>query len=177
MCSANIGEDRLSPLHSVSLHMTTLFFKKFNISFNFPFKLKFFWAPLAHMSSKRRSSSLVVFGNGRTHTGEVDGSGGSRLANYCLRAPIKWRPQRRPKWRNAGVFFFFFGWGSLGQWVSGWRCRRVGWNYSFPPHPSLKAPVTLWFAGLEEHVLNLPKNQCMIQQKVMDFCFEISHSP
>lgn len=29
----------------------------------------------------------MVFGNGRTHTGEVDGSGGSRLANYCLRAP------------------------------------------------------------------------------------------
>lgn len=89
------------------------------------------------MGSKRLSSSLVVFGNGRTHTGEVDGSGGSRLANYCLRAPTKWKPQWRPKWMNA----------CLGQWVSGWRCRRVGWNCSFPPHPSLKTPVTLWFAG------------------------------
>lgn len=40
----------------------------------------------AHVGLKRTSSSPVVFGNGRTHTGEVDGSGGSRLANYCLRA-------------------------------------------------------------------------------------------
>lgn len=29
----------------------------------------------------------TVFGNGRTHTGEVMGSGGSRLANYGVRAP------------------------------------------------------------------------------------------
>lgn len=37
---------------------------------------------VSHVGAKRPSSSLMVFGNGRTHTGEVDGSGGSRLANY-----------------------------------------------------------------------------------------------
>lgn len=41
-------------------------------------------------------SSLVVFGNGRTHTGEVDGSGGSRLANYCLGASVSYRDNERP---------------------------------------------------------------------------------
>ncbi|KAK1169131.1 hypothetical protein AOXY_G10075 [Acipenser oxyrinchus oxyrinchus] len=34
----------------------------------------------------RMLGCLAVFGNGRTHTGEVTGSGGSRLANYFLRA-------------------------------------------------------------------------------------------
>lgn len=42
---------------------------------------------VVHIGLEGSNSSLVVFGNGRTHTGEVDGSGGSRLANYCLRAP------------------------------------------------------------------------------------------
>lgn len=47
---------------------------------------------------KRPVSSLVVFGNGRTHTGEVDGSGGSRLANYCLGASVSYRDNKRPVW-------------------------------------------------------------------------------
>lgn len=54
----------------------------------------------AHVGLKRTSSSPVVFGNGRTHTGEVDGSGGSRLANYCLRASTslkKTKTQQRQK--------------------------------------------------------------------------------
>lgn len=46
---------------------------------------------VANAGLRRPSSSLVVFGNGRTHTGEVDGSGGSRLANYCLRASTSWK--------------------------------------------------------------------------------------
>lgn len=40
-----------------------------------------------------------VFGNGRTHTGEVTGSGGSRLANYGARAqpaPCEQLPRERP---------------------------------------------------------------------------------
>lgn len=45
-----------------------------------------FFMFLASVSSESPGSSQVVFGNGRTHTGEVDGSGGSRLANYCLGA-------------------------------------------------------------------------------------------
>ena len=57
---------------------------------------------LALEGPTRPGSSLVVFGNGRTHTGEVDGSGGSRLANYCLRASTSTpsSPKRRNVWRN-----------------------------------------------------------------------------
>lgn len=62
---------------------------------------------VANAGLRRPSSSLVVFGNGRTHTGEVDGSGGSRLANYCLRASTSWKRckprQNQPygsKWRH-----------------------------------------------------------------------------
>ncbi|CAK6961382.1 Hypothetical predicted protein [Scomber scombrus] len=50
------------------------------------YKSESLYIPRISLDPKRPSSSLVVFGNGRTHTGEVDGSGGSRLANYCLRA-------------------------------------------------------------------------------------------
>ena len=46
-----------------------------------------------------RSCSLAVFGNGRTHTGELEGSGGSRLANY--RSGSKLRQQRREPERSG----------------------------------------------------------------------------
>ena len=38
-----------------------------------------------------RSRSLAVFGNGRTHTGELEGSGGSRLANYRSGSKLRHR--------------------------------------------------------------------------------------
>lgn len=52
-------------------------------------------------------------------------------------------PREDPTGGQNGGMQRCFGAESLGQWVSGWWCRRVGWNCSFPPHPSLKAPVTL----------------------------------
>lgn len=55
----------------------------------------------------------MVFGNGRTHTGEVDGSGGSRLANYCLRAPIKGGDPDERRDICAGVG----GFGSMSEWL------------------------------------------------------------
>lgn len=52
----------------------------------------------------------------------------------------------------------------LGQWVSGWRCWRVGWNYSFPSLPSLKAPMTRLICRSWGTYLQFTK-QFMIQQK------------
>lgn len=43
------------------------------------------FSPPLPSSRTKPQGSLTVFGNGRTHTGEVVRSGGSRLANYYLR--------------------------------------------------------------------------------------------
>lgn len=53
--------------------------------------------------AKRPSNPLSVFGNGRTHTGEVDGSGGSRLANYCLRVPTSGVESTSPSGRKNNI--------------------------------------------------------------------------
>ena len=79
-------------------------------------------------------SSLVVFGNGRTHTGEVDGSGGSRLANYCLGASVSYRDNKRPVWSQEEKHLKDV----IIQWVSGRWWWRVGWN-SVPP---LRTPAS-----------------------------------
>lgn len=39
---------------------------------------------ISQAQDMKRLTSPAVFGNGRTHTGELCGSGGSRLANYGL---------------------------------------------------------------------------------------------
>lgn len=159
MCSANIGEDRLSTFVLVHfglpprilLNPWALFpciwccsWTHICAAFSFPFKFRFFWAPLARAVLRRRGSSLVVFGNGRTHTGEVDGSGGSRLANYCLRAPTKRgaRGEAANRWAAGELFSGTFG--SMSEWL---MVPRGGVNLFPPSHPSLKTPVTLWFAG------------------------------
>lgn len=135
MCSANIGEDRLSP--SCIWAILGLLISKPALTPDF-FGLRFFRMSLFEIrtlpssSRRRRSSSPVVFGNGRTHTGEVDGSGGSRLANYCLGAPAGREPQGRRKLTSGGTFFFF--WGGVDRWVDELVADGAeGWGEKVPP--------------------------------------------
>lgn len=182
MCSANIGEDRLST--SVLVHfglppqillnpwalcpcIWCCSWKHICAAFSFPFKFRFFWAPLARAVPRRRGSSLVVFGNGRTHTGEVDGSGGSRLANYCLRAPTKRgaRGEAAHRWAAGELFSGTFG--SMSEWL---MAPRGGVNLfpPFAPQPQNSSDSMIRrFRGT-----NFPQNQCVIQQKI-DLSFEI----
>lgn len=67
--------------------------------------------------------SPTVFGNGRTHSGGLEGSGGSRLANNCQRA-LTCPPPRQDSSQGEEGLFFIVGEHGCGCWVCVSGCRR-----------------------------------------------------
>ncbi len=88
---------------------------------------------LLRSSRTKPEGSPTVFGNGRTHTGEVVRSGGSRLANYYLRTSPLWSVDIS-LWRieSTGSKRRFSDVTGSAPWVSDWVVL-VG-VYSNNPH-------------------------------------------
>lgn len=110
MCSANIGQERHAAERgeggsAMALIDCTVPLRYHRVTIEARYYL---WdAALCNLKPTRHTDlvhSPTVFGNGRTHSGGLEGSGGSRLANNWLRAWTR-HPPSQVSSQELGLYF------------------------------------------------------------------------